>query len=216
MVRLCHGYLYLVAILALILMHHNMEHFGLRDRPFSVYKYRIIVLIASRTQPFCMYHLSIFHATKLCRLYVVDIFGLLFVKFSNMHKSFSCLAYTVYIQCIDMCGLELEWFYDLSFKRNKFPIGCRAELNRKKYIHIPASQPASLYLIWILAKAVYQTKKFVICFIQSLSIHMYGYEISTFRFYKPTCIHISDLNGKFHFARAFVRVYLFLLLTTIV
>lgn len=143
MVRLCHGYLYLVAILALILMHHNMEHFGLRDRPFSVYKYRIIVLIASRTQPFCMYHLSIFHATKLCRLYVVDIFGLLFVKFSNMHKSFSCLAYTVYIQCIDMCGLELEWFYDLSFKRNKFPIGCRAELNRKKYIHIPASQPAS-------------------------------------------------------------------------
>lgn len=138
MVRLCHGYLYLVAILALILMHHNMEHFGLRDRPFSVYKYRIIVLIASRTQPFCMYHRYSMpqNCVDSC---VVHIFGLLFVKFSNMHKSFSCLANTVYIQCIDMWGLKLEWFYDLSFKRNKFPIGCRAELNRKKHIHIPAS-----------------------------------------------------------------------------
>lgn len=214
MVRLCHGYLYLVAILALILMHHNMEHFGLRDRPFSVYKYRIIVLIASRTQPFCMYHRYSMpqNCVDSC---VVHIFGLLFVKFSNMHKSFSCLANTVYIQCIDMWGLKLEWFYDLSFKRNKFPIGCRAELNRKKHIHIPASQPASLYLIWILAKAVYQTKKFVICcFIQSLSIHM------VMRFQHSDFIsqhtYISDLNGKFHFARAFVRVYLFLLLTTIV
>lgn len=115
-----------------------------------LYKYRVIVLIASRTERklfqsmvcgtlfvFCPSPYHIFMPQNCVRcVYTLTsgyrIVVLLFVEFSYMHKSFSCMPNAVYIQCIDKCmlwNLEFEFILWFVVQRNEFPVGCRAANN---------------------------------------------------------------------------------------
>lgn len=150
-------------------MLHNMGHYGLRAILDSyrvcvcLYKYRVIVLIASRTerklfQSMVCGTLFVF-CPSLCQIFMPQncvrsrcrIVVLLFVEFSYMHKSFSCLPNAVYIQCIDKCmlwNLEFEFILWFVVQRNEFPVGCRAANNRAKQQQ-PAKKRTSLCLIWL-------------------------------------------------------------------